>query len=447
MTLITPRINHTYVTAERGEGCYVFDGDGNRWLDAASGSIACSIGHAHPHVVHAITDACGTSSFICRTQFSNPEVERLSERLCSKLGYAAGFFVNSGSEAVETAMRCAQQYWRERGQPTKTRVLSRRLSYHGSTVASLSLSGHWPRRRAAGPLHGEPTQPTPYYLRASNPEGAEAYGVSCADELEREIFLVGADRIAAFMLEPIVGASGAAIVPPKSYIERVRTLCDRHDILLISDEVLTGLGRTGRWLAMEHFGVMSDIVCLGKGLNAGYFPISAVLVSAEIHARIAEGSGAFELGHTHSNHPIGAAVGNAVLDVLEQERLVERADWFGRDLRIRLGKLYEKHRIVGDVRGAGLLIGLELVDPSNLNRPFPPQLNVSLLAVQSAFDLGLMVYPAAGFADVLGGDAIIVAPPFNIPEAAIEELLETLDQTLTNLHTSLFQKGIMNHAA
>lgn len=447
MTLITPQMNADYSVAARCEGSHVFDRKGNSWIDGASGSIACSIGHAHPTVVQAMSEACAQTSFVYRTQFTNPEVERLSARLCKRLGYAAGFFVNSGSEAVETAMRSAQQYWRERGQGTKTRILSRRLSYHGSTIGSLSLSGHWPRRRAAGPLYGEPTQPTPYPFRASKNESMAAYGIACANELERELQQLGSDNIAAFILEPIIGASGAAIVPPKEYIQRVRAVCDQYDVLLIADEVLTGLGRTGRWLAMEHFGIKADIVCLGKGLNAGYFPISAVLVSADVYDHMAHGSGSFELGHTHSNHPIGAAVGNAVLDVLEHERLVERAEWYGRGLKSKLQKVCNGHNIVGDVRGEGMLIGIELVDPTNWNNPFPPAFKTAARATQTAFDRGLVIYPAAGFAGGLGGDAIIVAPPFNIPELATEQLVNRVDQTLAELSDSIFQQRRNTHAA
>ena len=437
MVLITPQLNVTYIPAVRCDGCHIFDVDGNNWIDGASGSIACSIGHAHPTVIQAMSDACLQTSFVYRTQFSNPEIERLSTRLCEKLGYAASFFVNSGSEAVETAIRSAQQYWRERGQATKTRILSRRLSYHGSTIGSLSLSGHWPRRRLAGPLYGEPTQPTPYPYRAAGKEEMAAYGIVCANELECEVQQLGADNIAAFIIEPIIGASGAAIVPPSEYILRVRDICDRYDLLLIADEVLTGLGRTGRWLAMEHFGVRADLVCLGKGLNAGYFPISGVLFSTNVYDHIANGSGSFELGHTHSNHPIGAAVSNAVLDVLEQERLVERAAWYGRHLKSKLQKLCHKHAIVGEVRGEGMLIGIELVDPTNWNNPFPSELNAAARAVRIAFEHGLVIYPSSGFAGMLGGDAIIIAPPFNIPEQVTEQLVSKLDHTIEALSNTI----------
>lgn len=447
MPLITPQINGNYVTATRCEGSHIFDSAGNSWIDGASGSIACSIGHAHPMVVKAMSDACHQTSFVYRTQFSNPEIERLSSRLCEKLGYAASFFVNSGSEAVETAIRSAQQYWRERGKATKTRILSRRLSYHGSTIGSLSLSGHWPRRRLAGPLYGEPTQPTPYPYRAEKKVAMSAYGIACANELERELQQLGADNIAAFILEPIVGASGAAIVPPAEYIQRIRDICDRYDLLLIADEVLTGLGRTGRWLAMEHFGVKADLVCLGKGLNAGYFPISAVLFSADVYDHIANGSGSFELGHTHSNHPIGAAVGNAVLDVLEQEKLVERAEWHGEGLKVQLQKLCSKHTIVGEVRGEGMLIGIELVDPTNWNNPFPAELSAAKRATQIAFENGLVIYPSSGFAGVLGGDAIIIAPPFKIPEQATRQLIDKVDGTLGTLSNSIFQNRRKPYAA
>ena len=426
MTLIKPQLTRAYTEATRCEGSLIYDGDGNEWIDGSSGAIACSVGHAHPAIVKAMSDACEASSFVYRTQFTNPEAERLSKRLCEKLGYAASFFVNSGSEAVETAMRSAQQYWRESGRATKTRILSRRLSYHGSTIGSLSLSGHWPRRRLAGPLYGEPTQPTPYPYRANTNETLATYGTACANELERELQQLGADNVAAFILEPIVGASGAAIVPPPEYVKRIRDICDRHDLLLIADEVLTGLGRTGRWLAMDHFDVKADLVCLGKGLNAGYFPISAVLYSEVVYERILNGSGSFELGHTHSNHPIGAAVGNAVLDVLEDEKLVDRAEWYGAGLKSKLKEMCRKHTIAGDIRGEGMLVGIELTDPTNWNNPFPTKFNIAATATKIAFENGLLIYPSAGFAGLLGGDAIIIAPPLNISEKETSMLIDKL---------------------
>jgi len=447
MTLVKPDLAKEYIEAARCDGSFIYDADGNEWIDGSSGAIACSVGHAHPVVVKAMLDASEKSSFIYRTQFTNPEAERLSRRLCDKLGYEASFFVNSGSEAVETAVRSAQQYWRECGRATKTRVLSRRLSYHGSTIGSLSLSGHWPRRRLAGPLYGEPTLPTPYPYRANTKDTMAAYGIACANELERELQQLGADNVAAFIFEPIVGASGAAIVPPTEYVKRIRDICDRHEILLIADEVLTGLGRTGRWLAMDHFDVKADLVCLGKGLNAGYFPISAVLYSQDIYERILNGSGSFELGHTHSNHPIGAAVGNAVLDVLEEGKLVDRAEWYGAGLKAKLEGICQKHTIVGEIRGKGMLIGIELIDPTNWNNPFPANFKISSTATKIAFNNGLAIYPASGFAGVQGGDAVIIAPPLNISESATERLIIKFDQTLTELTKSIFSQRSKSHAA
>lgn len=438
MTLLKPNLNHAYRFATSAHGSRIFDDAGREWLDASSGAIACSIGHGHPHVVAAATAALEQLSFVYRTQFTNRPAERLAVRLCDRLDYAAAFFVNSGSEAVETAVRLAMQVWRERGQPEKTRILSRRLSYHGATGTALGLSGHWPRRRSAGPLIGEPTQPTPYYLRNPAGQTPEAYGQACAEALELEIVQQGENTIAAFILEPVTGASGAAIIPPPGYLKRVREICDRHRVLLIADEVLTGLGRTGAWLAMDHGKVKADIVCLGKGLNAGYLPISGVLVSEEILRSLREGSGIFPLGHTHSNHPVAAAVANAVLDILEEEDLINRSRDMGAFLGRELRALMGRHAIACDVRGLGMFWGIELARDATTLEPFPPAKAAAERLVSNAFDLGLIVYPATGFAGIQGGDAIMVAPPLNITKDDAMTIVDRLDQALRKTSHELF---------
>ncbi len=438
MTLLKPNLSRDYPKAHRAQGAYVYGDDGSEWLDAASGAIACTIGHGHPHVVQAIAEQAQACSFAYRTQFANDPAERLAQRLCSGLGYEAAFFVNSGSEAVEAATRTALQFWRERGRPEKVKVLSRRLSYHGSTAGSLALSGHWPRRRDAGPLFGEPTLPTPYCFRCPMGNNPVSCKLQCVQEIERQIVQNGAESIAAIIIEPITGASGAAILPPKGYLEKVRDICDRHDVLLIADEVLTGLGRTGKWLAMQHADVSADIVCLGKGLNAGYLPISGILLSKQVYEAIRFGSARYSLGHTHSNHPVAAAAANAVLDILVAENLPARAESMGRLLQTRLEELATDHAIVGDVRGTGMLWGLELVSNPITYDPFPAQLMAAERLVANAFELGLIIYPSSGFADKLGGDAVIIAPPLNISEDVLDAIVHRLGAALTQTGRELY---------
>lgn len=434
MNLITPSLKQKLPTATKAQGNYIFDKSGRRWFDASSGPIASSVGHCHPKVVEAITKTIGEIDFVYRGQFSNVAAERLASRLCSQFGYSAAFFVNSGSEAIETAVRFAQQYWRERRKPTKTRILSRRLSYHGATIGALGLSGHWPRRRSAGPLFNVPTLSTPYPLRSAGTREANEYVNHSLLEIETEIFNTGADEIAAILVEPIVGASGAVIVPPDGYLQGVRELCYRHDILLIADEVLTGLGRTGAWLSAEHWATRADIVCLGKGLNAGYFPISCVLINEEIIDAIRVGSSAVTLGHTHSNHPLGAAIANSVLDILESENLIDNSRKLGRLLKESLYSELRDCPIVGEIRGKGLLIGIELVHERASLCPFRPEVRAAEIVVGTAFQEGLIVYPSSGFAGALGGDAIMIAPPLNICAADVEEI--------TRLTAKSFKKAV-----
>jgi adenosylmethionine-8-amino-7-oxononanoate aminotransferase len=438
MNLIKPNFHRAYPVAARAIGSAIIAEDGRQWIDAASGAIACAIGHGDQRVAAAVMEQMERASFVYRTQFTNEPAERLAARLCARLGYSAAFFTNSGSEAIEVAVRIAQQFWRESGRPEKSRILSRRLSYHGATVGALGVSGHWPRRRAAGPLSGEPTLPTPYCLRCPLDHKPDTCELACAKTVERQIGEHGPDNVAAVLIEPIVGASGAGIVPPKGYLRRVREICDRRDALLIADEVLTGLGRTGRWLAMEHGGVKADIVCVGKGLNAGYLPISGVLISERVAAGLRAGSGSFPLGHTHSNHPVAAAAANAVLDCLESDDLIARAETSGAILGERLRLIASRHATIGDVRGTGMLWGVEIVEPRS-GEPLPAGCGAAERLVDIAFDLGLVIYPSSGFAAEKGGDAIIVAPPLNVAKAEIDAIVDRLDLALSKFEAELFQ--------
>lgn len=440
MNLIKPNLHRTYPVVAHAIGSSIFAEDGRQWIDAASGAIACAIGHGDRRVAAAVAEQMERASFVYRTQFANEPAERLAARLCARLGYSAAFFTNSGSEAVEVAVRIAQQFWRESGHPEKSRILSRRLSYHGATAGALGVSGHWPRRRTAGVLAGEPTLPTPYCLRCPLGHRPDSCELACAKAVERQIGEYGRDNVAAVLIEPIVGASGAGIMPPSGYLRRLREICDRYDVLLIADEVLTGLGRTGRWLAMEHGGVKADIVCVGKGLNAGYLPISGVLISENVIAALRAGSGSFPLGHTHSNHPVAAAAANAVLDRLESDDLIARAETLGAVLGERLRGVASCYATIGDVRGTGMLWGVEIVEPRS-GEPLPSGRRAADRLVDIAFDLGLVIYPSAGFAAEKGGDAVIVAPPLNVSEAEIDAIVDRLELAISEFETELFQIG------
>ncbi|MBV6752244.1 aminotransferase class III-fold pyridoxal phosphate-dependent enzyme [Pseudomonas chlororaphis] len=426
MYLIKPNLRHDLPLAYRAQGSVIYTSDDKRILDACSGAIACSLGYGNEYILGKMTEQAQKLSAAYRTQFLNLPAEQLSERLCNKLGYAGAFFVNSGSEAIEAACRTAIQYWDEVGLPKKKHILSRKISYHGSTKATLSLSGHWPRRRGVSSPRERPTLAVPYCYRCPYGKTPNTCQLACANALEIELGEIGDDDIAAVLIEPITGASGAAITPPAGYLERIRDICTRHHILLIADEVLTAMGRTGTWLAMEHGNVKADISVIGKGLNAGYFPISSILVSEAIKEAIELGSGIFSYGHTHSNHPVGAAVGNAVMDLIESHALVALCAARASTVESQLRQNMAASCLIGDVRGKGLFWGLEIVSDKRSKKPFPKADNAAEKLVRQAFDRGLNLYPASGFASHEHGDALIFAPPLNTSSGELEEMLALL---------------------
>ncbi len=429
MTSLTTHPDKSIPVAASAMGLKIFDESGCEYWDAASGAIACNIGHNNKHVLNEAIRQLRRLDFSYRAQFLNAPIDRLSKRLCSILDMGAAFFVNSGSEAVEVAIRLAQDHWKLQDRPSKTKIFSRTISYHGSTFATLSLSGHGPRRRAyGGSLPHKPSVRTPYPARDEE-SSLECYAEQCARNFETQLLNEGPNSVAALVVEPIVGASGAAIVPPDGYLQALQHICRKYDVLLICDEVLTGLGRTGSWLASWHWGVQPDILCLGKGLNAGYFPISAVLISTQVQATRQEKGCGVQLGHTHSNHPLGGAIANAVLDVLQSEKLIERTAKLSGFVKERLLAATDGIDEVFDVRGSGLLWGIELAD-GKTGAPFDPSFNMTGQVVANAFEAGLIVYPAHGFVDGIAGDAIIFAPPLTTENEQLDHMITQLGKIL-----------------
>lgn len=430
--LIKPLLDRRYPKIHYGKGVYLYDEDGKAYLDACSGAVTAGIGHGVPEILEAMKEQAEKVIFVYRSQFTSEPAERLAKKLSDSApggGYWT-FFVNSGSEATETAMKIAIQHWQERGKTGKTIVLSRRMSYHGITLGALSMSGHAARRRRFVPLLEEwPAVPAPYCyrcpLRLTHPECA----LACADELEAAIRRLGAEHVAAFIAEPIIGAAGGAVVPPEGYFQKVKDICGRHDVLLIADEVMTGIGRTGAMFAMEHWGVEPDLIALGKGMTAGYTPMAAAMAKDAVIEPILKGSKSVMSGHTFSANPLSAAVSLAVLDYVEQHGLVQAAAEKGAYLSERLRAMADRCEMIGDVRGKGLLRGLEFVSDRTAKRPFPAERNVTARIVDRAFGKGLLVYPASG-GDDRGGDAVIIAPPYTVT-------LEELDQAVSLLEESI----------
>lgn len=411
--------------AVRASGCWIEDADGRRYLDACGGAMVMLLGHSHPRLVEALERQARELAFTYRFSFRNRPMLELAERVA---GLAPGdlewsFFNSSGSEANESVIHLALLYWELRGRPQKTGFLSRETSYHGSTLGALSLSGsHW-RAPFETILHK--------YARVPGAETAE----EGARTLEEAILERGADTLAAFVIEPITGSSGAAVELPPGYLAAVRDVCDRHEILLVADEVITAFGRSGRTFAVEHFDALPDVISFGKGIGGGLLPLSGMIATREVREVVERSPSGFSYGHTFSGYPLGCAVGCAVLDVIEEEGLVAAAAERGARLRAGLERLVEAHPLAHEARGRGLLQGLELRTPGGGR--FPAELGVSTRVVRAARERGVMIY---GCPTPIGSeqmDAVLLAPPLIIDEGEIDLALETLDAALGEVESSL----------
>lgn len=430
--VIKPVLDHHYPTIQYGKGVYLYDDQGKAYLDGSSGAVTAGIGHGVQEIIDAMLEQANKVSFVYRSQFTSEPAEKLAAKL-SELTPGNDywtFFVNSGSEATETAMKIAIQHWQEKGRLGKNKVISRRMSYHGITLGALSMSGHVLRRRRFIPLLEDfPVVAPPYCYRCPLGKAYPTCNLACADDLETAIKRIGADHIAAFIAEPIIGAAGGAVVPPEGYYKKIKAICEQNEILFIADEVMTGIARTGAMFGMQHYEVEPDLMALGKGLSAGYTPMAAALVKDHVMEPILNGSKSIMSGHTYSANPQSAAVSLAVLTYIEKHQLVSAAEIKGRYLLAQLRQMADGIAIIGDVRGQGLLLALEFVSNRVDKRPFPYRSGVTSRIIERAFDKGLLVYPAAGAVDG-EGDAIIVAPPLVITEEEIDQLVRILDESI-----------------
>lgn len=437
--LIKPEMNEEYPTVAYGRGIYLYDTKGKKYVDGCSGAVTASIGHANQQIIEAISEQVRKVAFVYRSQFTSEQAEDLALTLSRHAnGIYWSFFVNSGSEAVETAMKIAIQHWQEKGNYQKTKILSRWISYHGITIGALSLSGHKKRReRFRNMLIEQPTVAAPYCYRCPFSKTYPSCQLQCADDLESAIIREGAEHVAAFIVEPIIGAAGGAIVPPAGYYERIKEICNQYNVLLIADEVMTGLGRTGKMLALEHWNIKADIIALGKGMSAGYTPIAAVLANESTMEPVLNGSNSIMSGHTLSANPLSAATALAVIQYIEQRDLVKQVSEHGEYLIKKLQKLANDFEIIGDVRGKGLLLGMEFVKDKKTKEPFRSDILLTKKLVDKARENGLLVYPAQAGKEGVTGDAIIVSPPFIITKHEIDELVMTLEKTIKEIQMEL----------
>jgi hypothetical protein len=413
-----------------GRGIELIAADGRRFIDACGGAAVSCLGHGHPAVAREIARQAETIAYAHTSFFTNEPAEALADCLAAAAPSSLSrvYFVDNGSAAVETALKMARQYQIERGAPGRTRVISRRQSYHGNTLGALAVSGNAGRRAPYEPFLFEATRIDPCfeYRYAGRGQSPQEYGRQAADALEAELLRVGPETVMAFIAETVVGATTGAVPPAPGYLRRIREICDRYDVLLILDEVMCGAGRTGSFLACEQDGAVPDIVTLAKGLAGGYQPIGAVLCSGKVYDAFAAGTGAFVNGHTYSAHPIACAAALAVQDVIHDENLLERVRVAGVRLRERLIERFGRHQYVGDVRGRGLLMAIELVTDRETKAPFEPALKLSARVKAEAFERGLLVYPGAGTADGVRGDHVLLAPPYIVSDGEIDVIVERL---------------------
>jgi len=421
-------------TVTGGKGCYLHDSTGKRYLDGSGGAAVSCLGHGDPQVIAAIKDQLDRIAFAHTGFFTSEPAETLADMLVAEApdGIDRVYLLSGGSEATEAAIKLARQYFVEKGMPERGHVIARKQSYHGNTIGALSAGGNAWRRAQFGPLLLDISHIDPCYAYRLQEEGEslEAYGQRAAQALEDEILRLGPETVMAFMAEPVVGATAGAVPAVPGYLRRIREICDTYGVLLILDEVMCGMGRTGSMFACAEDGVTADIICIAKGLGAGYQPIGAMLCSAEIHDTIAAGTGFFQHGHTYVGHPTAAAAGVAVLTAIRERGLIERVQVQGAGLRDRLAARFGQHPHVGDIRGRGLFMGLELVSDRQGKTPFDPALNVAARLKAAAFEAGLICYPMSGTIDGQRGDHILLAPPFIIEDAQLDELVDKISVAL-----------------
>jgi adenosylmethionine-8-amino-7-oxononanoate aminotransferase len=424
------KMNHARPKIAYGEGIYLFDESGKRYIDGSGGPLVVNVGHGRSEVVAAMTDQAQKAAYVHAIMFTNGPTEQLSEELTAivPIPNPRFFYLSSGSEVVEGAIKLARQIQQARGEATRDIIICRSLSYHGMTLGALGVSGR-------------PSLRTPYmgmminmpHIRPPYPYRFNASGEELAGRLEESIMAYGPETVAAFIAEPISGASLGAVVPPDDYWPAVRRVCDKYGVLLIADEVLVGIGRTGKWWGIDHWQVQPDILVASKGLAGGYFPLGFVAAKHDDVELIRQKLGDWNHGGTFSHHAVGCAVSLATLHIIQKEQLVENAAMLGPKLSQMLQDALGDHPNVGDIRGRGLFWGIELVQDKDSKEPFPASRNLAWNIAKLAFDKGLIIYYSQGCADGQNGDVIMLGPPLIVTEAQLAEIVEILAEAVREL--------------
>lgn len=434
-----PEIDGSYLQLDRGQGVFVWDSDGRQYLDAVAGVGVLALGYGRDDLVSALAGQSSRLPYAHSMRFRNRPQEELSDLLAPLMPgqMSWSFFCSGGSEALDSAVKLVRQYWIDRGQPSKYKIVGRKPSFHGNTLAALSVGFHPVRRRPFAPyLIDMPHIRAPWTFHCGHPPASVATCDDCSGRslrnlLERE----GRDSVAAFIAEPIIGAAAPGVTPPSGYYEEIRRICDEYEILWIDDEVMTGMGRTGEYWGVQHWDALPDIVITAKGLGSGYAPIAAVIASDHVVETMRGVSGRFEHNFTMAGNPPACAVACEVIRVFEREEIVDHARSAGRTLHTHLGEL-RSHPIVGDVRGKGLMAGIEFNWP-NSTEPLPPEWKVAARVDAAAKEEGLLVYPCSGILDGSKGDALLLLPPLVIDDRELEDLVSRLDRALARVQVEL----------
>jgi adenosylmethionine-8-amino-7-oxononanoate aminotransferase len=422
--------NAVMPVAAGGKRIELFDSTGKTYIDASGGAAVSCLGHGHPDVLHALHKQLDALAYAHTGFFTTDVAEQLADRLIEDApdGLDHVYLVSGGSEGVEAALKMARQYFVEKGETQRRHIIGRRQSYHGNTLGALAAGGNEWRRSQFRPLLIETHHIDPCYayrLQDAGESDAD-YAARAAQALEDKILELGADQVIAFVAETVVGATAGAVPPVADYFKRIRAICDRYGVLLILDEVMCGMGRTGTLHACEQDGIAPDLLVIAKGLGGGYQPIGAVLLSAKIFEAFAKGSGFFQHGHTYMGHPMAAAAGLAVQQVIRRDGLLANVVAMGNHLQRRLEERFANHHHVGDIRGRGLFRGIELVADRGSKQPFASELKVNAAVKREAMARGLMVYPMGGTIDGIRGDHVLLAPPFIVNREQVDAIVERL---------------------
>lgn len=431
MTHILHRAIHANLpVATRCAGIEIFDADGKGYIDASGGAAVSCLGHAHPRVIDALHRQLDEMAYAHTGFFTSEVAEKLADRLIEDApeGLSHVYLVSGGSEAVEAALKMARQYFVEKGEPQRRHIIARRQSYHGNTLGALAAGGNEWRRAQFRPLLIETHHIGPCYAYRHQrlDESDETYAARAAQELEDKIRELGRDQVIAFVAETVVGATAGALAPVADYLKRIREICDKYGVLLILDEVMCGMGRTGTLHACEQDDVVPDLMTIAKGLGGGYQPVGAVLLSEKIFEAFASGSGFFQHGHTYMGHPMAAAAALAVQNVIRDESLLKNVVAMGEYLQTSLAERFANHFHVGDVRGRGLFRGVELVKDRDTKAPFLPGLKLNARIKKEAMARGLLIYPMGGTIDGQNGDHVLLAPPFIVRSRDVDTIVERL---------------------